>query len=147
MGSFLDRKMFNNINQYQARIIRLVVVPVFFFFAFLTYFLIEIQHEQVQLVLFGTRMAAVHFIDKWLVPIIIVVWCMFFYVCFLAYRVSSELVGPFARINRELDLIIRGESRHHIKARDEDELAHELLERVNIMIDNLPPPKTPLKIR
>ena len=55
-----------------------------------------------------------------------------------AYDVSSRLVGAFERILRELDEIIAGKGKHHIKARKDDLLANTLLERVNKLIDKLP---------
>jgi hypothetical protein len=91
-------------------------------------------------------MTTVYFINKWLMPVLIGVWLAFVFVLHRAFMISLELVGPFTRINRELDLVIRGESRHHIKVRDRDAMARELLERINILIDNLPPPNAPLKI-
>lgn len=147
MGSFLDRKLFSNTSKHQARIIRLAVIPSFIFCALITLFCIEFRHEILDLILYGTRMLTLHIVDRWVIPILIVLWSGFVFIAYTAYRISLEMVGPFTRINRELDMIIRGETRHHIKVRDEDELAFEVLERINILIDNLPPPKTPLKVR
>lgn len=74
-------------------------------------------------------------------------WSFFIFILYQTFAISLNLVGSFERILHELDETIKGEIRRHIKVRDHDGLANELLKRVNVLIDNLPLPKAPLKIR
>jgi len=53
---------------------------------------------------------------------------------------SSDLVGAFERITRELDEVIEGKEKKIIRARIPDELANELLKRINILIQRIPDP-------
>ncbi len=54
-----------------------------------------------------------------------------------AYRASNRLLGAFERILSELDDVIATKKKRHISSRDEDELANELLNRINILIDKM----------
>ncbi len=57
---------------------------------------------------------------------------------------SNDVVGPLDRIIRELDEVIDGGARQPITVRQRDELAHELLKRVNVLVKNLPGPDSHL---
>lgn len=56
---------------------------------------------------------------------------------FWAYSLSNRLIGPFERIIRELDDVISQNKKRHISARPGDELASEVLKRVNTLIDRM----------
>lgn len=60
---------------------------------------------------------------------------VFLFIIFWAYRVSSHLVGAFERILKELDGVIEKNEKKHLHARKGDQLAEELLSRVNVLID------------
>ena len=56
---------------------------------------------------------------------------------FWAYSISNRLIGPFERVIRELDEVISQNKKRHISARPGDELAGELLKRINTLIDRM----------
>ncbi len=56
---------------------------------------------------------------------------------FWAYRISNRLIGPFERVIRELDDVIAQNKKRHVSARPGDELAGELLKRINTLIDRM----------
>jgi len=53
---------------------------------------------------------------------------------FWAYNISNQILGPYERIVRELDLIISGQGRKLLKVRRNDEMFAELVERINVLI-------------
>ena len=83
-------------------------------------------------------MASIKFVSEWafalLSILLLYLGCGFLW----AYAVSNDVVGPFDRIIRELDEVIDGGARQPITVRQRDELAHELLKRVNVLVKNLP---------
>ena len=147
MADFKNRKLFLHANKYQWRIIKLALLPSMAFCVMISVFCLRFRFEVVDMVLYGTRSLSLNLIDKWLIIIMIGLWAFFIFILYQTFKISLDLVGPFERVNRELDLTIKGEIRQHIKVRDNDTLAKELLQRVNILIDNLPLPKAPLRIR
>ncbi|HLF18370.1 MAG TPA: hypothetical protein VI749_05685 [Candidatus Omnitrophota bacterium] len=147
MGDFKNRKLFFHTNKYQRQIIRLALLPSLAFCIMISVFCLRFRFEVVDMMLYGTRSLSLHIIDKWLVIIMIGLWVFFVFILCQTFKISLDLVGPFERINKDLDLTIKGEIRQHLKARDADTLAKELLQRVNVLIDNLPMPKAPLRIR
>jgi hypothetical protein len=147
MTKYKNRKLFLHTNKYQRQIINTALLPSLMFCVLISVFCLRFRFEIIDLLVYGTRPLSLAFIDKWLIVIVLGLWLFFIFILYQTFTISLSLVGPFERINKELDETIKGETRHHIKARDDDTLANELLERVNILIDNLPLPKQPLKIR
>jgi len=126
------------INKYQRAILRLSLLPTFAFCILTTAFCLRFRLETGDLMIYGTRLGTLNMIDEWLGIIIVTIWFFFAFVYFRSVRVSGELVGSFERINNQLEKVITGEIRQPLRARDSDQLARELLQRVNILIDNLP---------
>jgi len=147
MENFKRRRLFFHTNNYQRQIIKLAILPCLAFCTLITVFCMRFRIEMVDMILYGTRSLTMHLIDKWLIVIVAGLWSFFIFIFYQSFKISLDLVGAVRRINRDLDTTIRGETRLHIKARDCDELANELLQRVNILIDNLPMPAKPLTIR
>ncbi len=50
------------------------------------------------------------------------------------YRISNQILGPSARVLKELDDILSGQRKDPIGTRPGDELFQELLKRINILI-------------
>jgi len=67
-----------------------------------------------------------------LLPIIFII------IIVATYKITSELVGAFERLLRELDVIIESREKKHLKVRENDELANEIVKRINTLIDRLP---------
>ena len=142
---YKKRKSLFRTTKYQREIIRLAVLPVFAFCVLITAFCARFRFEVNEMMLYGTYWLTRAIIDEWFCFILVALWGFFFFVLMRTTRTSSDLVGSFDRINRDLDKTIRGELRAPMKAREYDELAKDLLERINILIDNLP--EGPLRVR
>jgi len=147
MADYKNRNLFKNTNKYQREIIKLAVFPALAFCIIISVFVLRFRFELIDMILYGTRSLSLHFIDQWIIVIMIGLWSFFIFILYQTFAISLNLVGSFERILHELDETIKGEIRRHIKVRDHDGLANELLKRVNVLIDNLPLPKAPLKIR
>jgi hypothetical protein len=66
---------------------------------------------------------------------IITFLCLMLVLCFMwLFIVLHNLIGAFDRIMKELDDIIAGRSKKTIVARPKDELANDLLKRINTLI-------------
>jgi len=77
-------------------------------------------------------------VKKWGFLTISALWMLFISIAVWVLGVSGNLVGAFQRIIRELDEFIDGKELKQIKARSKDDLANDLLKRINILIKNLP---------
>ena len=64
-------------------------------------------------------------------------WALLLFILMITYRVSNILLGPFERMLKELDDVIQNKKKKTIIAREEDELANELLKRINVLIDRM----------
>jgi hypothetical protein len=53
------------------------------------------------------------------------------------YRISNQVLGPSARVLKELDDILSGQRKEPIGARPGDELFEELLKRINVLIQKM----------
>lgn len=58
-----------------------------------------------------------------------------FFIFLWMYNIIQKIVGPFARIIRELDEIIKGDKKELLTVRKDDEMFIELLERINKLIN------------
>ena len=125
-----------NINRFQKPIINLILYPAIATSAILFCYILYFQFEVIQVLSSPTKnieaiTGKIFFIFAFLVLSFggIILW---------AYKVSNALVGAFERIMRELDDILAGKGKRHLRSRKEDVLANELLKRVNFLIDKLP---------
>ncbi len=131
------RSLFLNVNKYQRPILYLILLPSLFsctiLFSYILYFQFEVistlyspevkDTEQLMIKsLFVFGFLLISFLG-------VVLW---------AFRTSSNLVGAFERIITELDAILAGKGKKHVYARKDDQLANDLLKRVNALIDKLP---------
>ena len=57
------------------------------------------------------------------------------FVVFWTYYTSNKIVGPHERVIRELDETIAGKRKGPITHRPGDEMFHELLTRINVLIE------------
>jgi len=145
MYDYKQRKSYFHVNKYQREIIKLALLPVFAFCILLTAFCVRFRYETEDMMRYGTRFLTLSIIDQWLTVILAAIWLFFIFVIFRSIRISNHLVGSFERINHDLEKTIRGEMRQALKTREDDELARNLLQRINVLIDNLP--EGPLRVR
>ena len=130
------RRSFFNSTRFQKPIINLILYPAIAASTALFFYILYFQYEVISVLSSPTKNidAITHkafFIFIFLVLSFgaIIVW---------AYKISSNLVGAFERILREMDDILAGKGKRHLRARKDDELVNELLKRVNALIDKLP---------
>ncbi len=135
---FIHRKKFFYLNKYQKQIIALVLIPTLILCILISVFITYFHKEIINFVLYTTNPPSPEFLNRWGNIILIVLWIYLIFVILWVENVSRKLVGAFGRILRELDEIIAGKEQKSIKARKDDELANELLKRINKLIEMLP---------
>ncbi len=128
----------------QRQIIRLSLVPSTIFCVVMYFLLLAFQREVAEAIYTAPDVASIKFVSEWafalLSILLLYVGCAFVW----AYSVSNDIVGPFSRIIQELDMVIDGGARQPITVRQRDELAQQLLKRVNVLVKNLPGPDSQL---
>jgi len=116
------RKLFIPGNKYQTKVIFLAFFPTLLICLFLDLLIALAEKGYLDL------------LSRWSWGIAAVLSGIFVYALIRVFFVSSHLVGPFDRIIKELDTVIANNSARAITARPGDELANELLKRINILI-------------
>ena len=134
MAEVNRRKSLLNTNKYQRRIIALAFTPSFLLCVYVFIILTLFIRELTDVILYGSEVSVIQMITQWGGFIALSLWIVFILILIWSYVISRNLVGAFVRILRELDEVIEGKDRKAIKARPKDDLANELLERVNILI-------------
>jgi|GEM_PF-1715547 len=137
MANKIRRNIFSVSSKYQWQILALSLVPIVLGYFLLAGFLHHFNNQIGDHLVRGIPLddiivqipRQVVMIDLFLVGL-----CFIFSMLVLA--VSQDVVGPFDRINRELDDIIAGRSKRTIVVRPRDKLAQELLKRVNVLIES-----------
>ena len=138
------RRVFLHTTKHQRQIIRLSVVPSTIFCVVMYFLLHAFQNDMGEAIYAASDVASIKFVSEWafalLSILLLYLGCGFLW----AYAVSSDVVGPFDRIIRELDEVIDRGARQPITVRQRDELAEQLLKRVNVLVKNLPGPDSQL---
>lgn len=132
------RRSFLNMNKYQKSIIPLAVGPLAGLCFVITVYTLYFQHELINLILYASKPVSVQMIKQGSAVIIGVLWLLFVFMAMWIYNISLNLLGPFERVIREIDRIIGSGGKRAIHARNADDLANELLKRINILIDLMP---------
>ena len=130
------RSLFFNATRFQKPIINLILYPAIATSAVLFFYILYFQYEVISA--FSSPAKSSDSVTQKAFFIFVLLVLSFSGIILWAYKVSSNLVGAFERILRELDEILAGRGKRHIRARKDDELANELLKRVNALIDKLP---------
>ena len=129
------RKRFFRANQYQKRIIALAFIPVIIIIVF-TWIIMEVFYRaMIGVILYQSSAEAVRMINQWSGIIFVGFLAVLIGTIFWSFSVSLNLVGAFERIIRELDELIDNKSNKTLKARPKDDLANELLKRINVLIE------------
>ncbi len=135
-----SRRALLHTTKHQRQIIGLSVVPATIFCVVMYFLLHAFQNEVAEAIYTASDVASIKFVSEWafalLAIVLLYLGCGFLW----AYAVSNNVVGPFDRIIRELDEVIDGGARQPITVRQRDELAQQLLKRVNVLVKNLPGP-------
>ena len=122
-------------NKYQREIILVSFLPAFIIVAIVAAFLAFFFNELIQVTMHGTRASIVATVVEWRGHIMTIFAAFLIMHLIFSFIVSSNLVGAFERIIRELDQVIKGEKSAPITARTKDTLANELLSRINKLIE------------
>ncbi len=130
------RTIFFKANRFQKPIIDLILYPAIISSTILFFYILYFQYEVISTFSSPTKNVEAISLKAFFIFGLLVL--SFGGIILWAYKVSCNLVGAFERILRELDDILAGKGKRHIRARKEDELANELLKRVNALIDKLP---------
>ncbi len=132
-----QRKFFSVNSIYQWQLLALTIIPVvlgyFLLSGFVNFFMSQVFMYASQGIPYEgliTRIAQMTI----KLGFILIAYCFIFGL--LALALSQNLIGPFDRINRELDDIIAGRSKKIIVVRPRDKLAQTLLKRVNVLIES-----------
>jgi len=134
-----QRKKHRNVlfhsNKYQRKIIILPLISAFILCSLLSIIIIFLQNDILKAVLYSKGTETISIINKWAILIIFYLWTFFMIIIVGSFTIASNLVGAFNRIIRELDLIISGKKKAHIYVRKEDNMATDLIKRINLLID------------
>lgn len=130
------RNVFLTANKYQDKIILLSFFPsAFIFLAFMA--IVFIGNPIITKAVFHTSISSITNLVYIFTGAIIFLLCLIILLAIMmAFVISHHLVGPFGRIVKELDDVIDGKSkRMTITSRPGDDLAADLLKRINILVE------------
>jgi len=135
------RKPYDQNNKYQKRIIFLTFVPTLIICIFISFLAVIFYRDLINVILYQSAANSMQFIYHWGYLTLFGLWIIFIIVLFWACIISNHIVGPFQRIIREMDEVLAKKEKKHIVVRENDELAQEILKRVNKLIDHYEPSK------
>ncbi len=128
------RKPFFHVSKYQRPIIILSVLPVILVCCLFTLMMLFFSAEIAKVIIDGSTANAGELILRWVIVVLLGLWIIFVLILAWVYKSSSNLVGAFERIIRELTEINEGRRSGPIKVRDKDILANDLMTQVNKLI-------------
>ena len=130
------RQRFLSINRWQRQSIKLSVAPVLVLFVFM-FLLIEVFQTSLRdVIITSTDEAAIVALTRWGVWLYLALAAWFLAVVASTYVASRNVLGPFDRLLREMDEMLDGRrERKPLTVRPKDDLAKELLKRVNKLIE------------
>ena len=130
------RQRFLGINRWQRQSIKLSVAPALVLFMFM-FLLIEIfQTELRDVIITSSDEATIVALTRWGVWLFVALAACFLAVVTSTYVASRNVLGPFDRLLRALDEMLDGRrERKPLRVRPKDDLANELVKRVNKLIE------------
>lgn len=131
--------------KYHRKVMAVAFFPTMLIFGVILLFMKAFYRQLVDIIVFADSGATEELIRDWGVMLWFLLSSTSLLILFWAYILSRDLVGAFVRILRELDAIIDGGDRKHIHVRKGDDPASPMVDRVNIIIDNLPKDKRNLR--
>ncbi len=138
MANSKDNRSINFIaTKYHRRIMAVAFFPVVIIFAVLLIFMNFFYPQMADMILFTDTARTLQFINEQGSVLFLLLGSLAVLILLWAYAVSRDMVGAFGRILRELDAIIDGGERKHIRVRKSDDPATPLTDRINILIDNI----------
>jgi hypothetical protein len=123
-----------HLNKYQIRILVLLLLPAVVITTTLALFSNLFFEQLVAAVESGSKEQMMSLLATWKTSFFFALWVLLSLIVLATYVVCQQLLGAFTRIFRELDEVIAGQSvRRPITARKGDDLANELLKRINLI--------------
>lgn len=135
-SSSKKRNVFLTANKYQDKVILLSFFPsVFIFLAFIL--IVVIGNPIITKAMYhNTYPDMVKLVMSFTGAIVFFLCLVILLSVVLSFVISHHLVGPFGRIIKELDDIIEGKSQKMlITSRPGDDLAADLLKRINVLVE------------
>ncbi len=130
------RKFYKTNNKYEDHIVLLTFLPSLLIFIVFSAIFFLMASATITAISQQSPSVLESWIHQWFGVVVGVLCVIFVSSLVYAFAFAHHLVGAFGRIITELDEIIAGRSQRPIKARPDDELANELLKRVNVLIQS-----------
>src|SRR3989344_749686 len=134
MTDVVKRSIFRA-NKFQRPILNLIVTLAMLMLAMMVICIAFLYFDVATAIYYPER--SVGTVNGTIIVSLMVLPLILFLGIFWAYSISNRLIGPFERVIRELDEVISQNKKRHISARPGDELAGELLKRINTLIDRM----------
>ena len=124
------------LNRWQRHSVMLAVVPALVLFVFM-FLLIEIfQPELSDVIIRSSDEATIVVLTRWAVWLFLALAACMLAVVTWAYVASRNVLGALGRLLREMDEMLDGRrERKPMSVRAKDTLAHELVTRINQLIE------------
>lgn len=127
-----NRPRLFQVNRYQVRVLLLVLVPPLIVVAALAVVASLFFDQLLAVVQSGSEATLVDFLSEWKLYFLLLLWGLLALIVLLSYVMSKNLLGAFTRLFREMDEMLAGQREPGpLQAREKDDLANELLDRVN----------------
>lgn len=129
-----SRNVFLTANKHQDKIVLMCFIPsLLIFLAFIA--LVFIGNPMVTKAIFHSSIPSMTNLIYMFTAAIVFILCLILVLSImLSFVISHHIVGPFGRIIKELDDIVEGKSKRLITSRPGDDLAEDLLKRVNVLV-------------
>ena len=137
MGIF-KRNQFVCKSKYQRQIIMLAFLPSVIIYLFMAVLVCIMYNDLTGVILRESAASSIIFLKNWSMGISATLTFLLIAILTWSFIVSCRLVGPFDRISRELDKAIDAKKKCKLAAREGDDLANDILKRINILIEQLP---------
>lgn len=138
MSSQKNRNIFAINNKYQMQIVLLITAPLFVISIALAISAYFMESQLSRLVSTQSYMMIGSCLAQWFFWIVCFIFVSLFVFFIIAIKTAYDIVNPFSRILLEIDEILISGSKKPITVRPTDELAQEVAERFNRLINALP---------
>ncbi|MCK5215985.1 MAG: hypothetical protein KAR05_11615 [Candidatus Omnitrophica bacterium] len=128
------RKRFLNSTKYQRQIMLLAFLPTVMICILMTLLHVVFFQELANVLGSGSPKMIMSLTGEWSSAVLVIMWLSFVVFIYWVCKTSSQLVGSFERIIREMDEVIATGTKKRIKTRIDDELSTALLKRINMLI-------------
>ena len=138
----INRKNFITTNPYQRPLILLPVLTSLLFCGIITYFILAFRQDLLADIS-GKYRPYLHadILTRWAILILFNLWLLFVIIVIQAFHLAGVTLGPFERLISELDHGIKTKKPKKLKVRQENKLALNLVQRINVLIEHYDPDK------